>query len=155
MFKVGDKVKRIVDNAPLKKGKIYTVSAVDDHGFLGVEEYTSLNDETPFDVGNFEFICSGGSSVSTNEDETVVEWLKKFQWLRNNDSHLAGLHFAELALVTDFGDVYGADNVVSYVNTHYDNHMQAANIKRKESLLKELQEKEAEVSKLKAELASL
>lgn len=161
MFKVGDKVKRIVDVAPLRKGEIYTVSAVDeDLWCIGVSEYTPFNDATPFDMNNFEFICSSGSSEQPseqhiNEDEIVVEWLRKLQWLRNNDPHFSGFNTAKLALVTDFGDVCGAVNVVNYVNDHYDAHMQAANAKRKASLLKELQEKEAEVAKLKAELASL
>jgi hypothetical protein len=159
MFKVGDKVKRIVDVAPLRKGEIYTVSAVDEIGFLGVaENYGCLGrlDYTPFDPINFEFVASSEPfKQHINEDEIVVEWLKKLQWLRQNDKHIYGLSSSEIALSTDFGDVYGAANVVSYVNTHYDNHMQAANAKRKESLLKELQEKEAEVAKLKAELEAL
>jgi len=161
MFKVGDKVKRIVDVAPLKKGANYTVSAVDeDLWCIGVSEYAASNDATPFDINNFQFICSSGSSEQSfkqhiHEDEIVEDWLKKLQWLRNNDQHLSGLHPAELVLVTDFGDVCGADNVADYVNDQYDARMQVANAKRKEILLEELQEKEAEVAKLKAELASL
>ena len=160
MFKVGDKVKRIVDVAPLRKGEIYTVSAVDEHGFLGVEEYGCLGrlDDTPFDPINFEFVASSDlfkQHIINSAEDIVVEWLRKLQWLSNNDPHLEGFNTAKLALNNDFGDVYGAANVVSYVNTHYDNHMQAANAKRKESLLKELQEKEAEVAKLKAELEAL
>jgi hypothetical protein len=159
MFKVGDKVKRIVDVAPLKKGEIYTVSAVDEHGFLGVaEHYGCLGrlDYTPFDPINFEFVASSEPfKQHINEDEIVVEWLKKLQYLHHNDIHFVGLDGHKLELTTDFGDVYGAENIAKFVDNRYDNYMQATNAKRKESLLKELQEKEAEVSKLKAELASL
>ena len=159
MFKVGDKVKRIVDVAPLRKGEIYTVSAVDEIGFIGVaENYGCLGrlDYTPFDPINFEFVASSEPfKQPINEDEIVVEWLKKLQWLRQNDTYLANFNAANLVLVTDFGDVCGAANVVSTVNVRYDNYMQAPNAKRKKSLLEELQEKEAEVAKLKAELEAL
>ena len=159
MFKVGDKVKRIVDVAPLKKGEIYTVSAVDEIGFIGVaENYGCLGrlDYTPFDPINFEFVASSEPfKQHINEEDIVVEWLNKLQWLYKNDRHFSVIYIKDMEIATDFGTVSGAANVVSYVNTHYDAHMQAANAKRKESLLKELQEKEAEVAKLKAELASL
>ena len=161
MFKVGDKVKRIVDITPLKKGEIYTVSAVEeDLWCIGVSEYVSINDATPFDMNNFEFVCFSGSPFNlakqpVNEDEIVVEWLRKLQYLHHNDIHLVGLDGHKLELTTDFGDVYGTENIAKFVDNRYDNYMQAAKAKRKESLLKELQEKEAEVVKLKEELASL
>jgi hypothetical protein len=152
MFKIGDKVKRVKYAGHLVIGKVYTVDAVSSYGrYIGVSEYHSPDNNTPFEAANFELVAD----ANFNTTSAVVEWLNKLQWLHHNVTHILGFNTNIMILSTDFGDVNGTDNIAKYVNGQYNVHMQAKKVKRKESLLQELQEKEAEVAKLKAELEAI
>lgn len=160
-FRVGDKVRRIGGGgAPLEVGEVYTVDCIS-NGFIGVEEYKYIKDDTPFDALNFELVEQ--QSVEhplcpvLDQNHIIIEWLDKYGTVYNKCPDVGGIDLDvgggnNHTLTTDHGDIRGMEDIVLFINMRYASLKTTQDAKRKQELEDKRLKVLAELSEIDQEL---
>jgi hypothetical protein len=150
-FQVGDKVRRLYFGYgdTILVGNVYTVDAVNESGsFIGLSEYYSSKEHTPFDASNFELVDSEVSSAK-EESEIVKAWFDKMEWLLDNTPIKL---YTNLELIIENGEsLYNVD-CVDFVINSYEAYQNKAKQQQKQLLLDKKKALELELAQINEQL---